>query len=131
MRVKLLGTRPAPVSIRNLFVRLVRGHGPAITVERREIPYWQERGWTRRGREYEGAYRTRFASFRGRIEEHRSGSIEFFLFNPSAEIKASSHWCCFASRGSGQYVVHMGRRPKDVSSGIITIERRITEAYQK
>ena len=131
MRVRILGTRPAPASIRDLFSRMVRGRAPATIVERREIPYWQERGWTRRGREYEGAYRTPFTSFRGRIEDRRTSSPEFFLFDPSPEIKASGHWCCFTSRGGGWYLVHMARRPKDVSSGIITIERLITEAYQK
>jgi len=32
-------------------------------------------------------------------------------------------------RGDGWYLVHMGRQPKDLSSGIITIERLISEAY--
>ena len=38
MRVKDLGTRPAPLSIREAFSRIVRGHAPAITVQRRELP---------------------------------------------------------------------------------------------
>ena len=46
MRVRDLGSRPAPNAIRELFSRMVRGHAPAIFVRRREIPYWQERGWT-------------------------------------------------------------------------------------
>ena len=130
MRVRELGTRPAPVSIREIFSQLVRGHGPAIAVLRREIPYWQERGWTRRGREYTGSYQTPYAAFQGRIEEGWSGHINFFLYRPSPQIQNCSHWCCFAPFGNEWYLVHMARRPKDVSSGIITIERLITEAYQ-
>lgn len=130
MRVKYLGTRPAPGSIRDLFSRMVRGHGPAIAVERREIPYWEEHGWTRHGRTYTGSYQTPYATFQGRIEEGWSGGLTFFLFNPSQEIKNASHWCCFAHRGKEWYLVHMARRPRDVSSGIITIERLITEAYE-
>jgi hypothetical protein len=130
MRVKVLGSRPAPYSIRHIISRVVRGHGPAISVKRREIPYWRERGWTRDGNNYTGSYQTPYAAFQGWIEE-RWSNINFFLYNPSPEIRRHSHWVCFAPRGNEWYLVHMARRPKDVSSGIITIERLITEAYQQ
>jgi hypothetical protein len=130
MRVKELGARPAPNSIRDIFSRVVRGHAPLISVLRREIPYWRERGWTRDGNNYTGSYQTPYAAFQGWIEERWCGS-NFFLYNPSPEIRRHSHWVCFAPRGSEWYLVHMARRPKDVSSGIITIERLITEAYQQ
>ncbi len=131
MRVKELGTRPAPNSIRNIFSRVAWGHAPLISVLRREIPYWRERGWIRDGNSYTGSYQTPYASFQGWIEEKRFGHIDFHLYNPSREIQRHSHWVCFASRGEDWYLVHMARRPKDVSSGIITIERLITEAYEK
>jgi len=35
VRLNYLGTRPAPATLRNLLSRIVRGHGPAIPVERR------------------------------------------------------------------------------------------------
>jgi hypothetical protein len=50
---------------------------------------------------------------------------------PSDEIRRHSHWVCFQHRGNDWYVVHMARMPKDVSSGILTIERLITEAYEQ
>lgn len=130
MRVKHVGTRPAPGSIRDMFSRMDQGRGLIIPVERREIPYWQERGWRRSGKIYTGSYQTPYAAFQGRIEEGWAGGLTFYLFNPSAQIKNCSHWCCFAHRGKDWYLVHMARRPKDVSSGIITIERLITEAYE-
>ena len=130
MRVRDLGSRPAPNAIRELFSRVVRGHGPTIFVRRREIPYWQERGWTRKGNHYTGTYQTPYAAFHGRIEEERFGRINFHLYKPSREIRSHSHWACFASIGNDWYLVHMARRPKDVSSGIMTIERLITEAYE-
>jgi hypothetical protein len=46
------------------------------------------------------------------------------------ELQRSSHWSCFTPRGRNAYQVHMSTRPKDVSSGILTIERLITEAFQ-
>jgi hypothetical protein len=106
-----------------------RDDHPAVPVERRQIPYWQERGWTRQGNVYTGSYQTRYAAFFGQITD-RWGGIEFRLYNPSREIRRHSHWVCFADRGDEWYLVHMGRRPKDVSSGIMTIERLITEAYE-
>ena len=130
MRLKDLGTRPVPASLRNLFNRALRGHGPAIPVERRQLPYWQERGWRRSGNTYTGAYQTRYGTFSGEIVEHRASDIEFYLHQPSDAIRSCSHWACFQDRGSGWYLVHMGKRPHDVSSGIMTIERLITQAYQ-
>lgn len=131
MRVKALGTRPAPASIRDLFSRLVRGQGPATVVQRRQIPYWQERGWTQTGNQYSGSYQTPYGAFFGQVTEHRGGHIDFWLYMPSDEIRRSSHWACFQHRGNDWYLIHMARMPRDVSSGIITIERLITEAYEQ
>ena len=125
-----MGTRPAPASIRDLFSRVVRGRGPTIPVQRRQIPYWQEHGWTRQRDMYSGSYQTPYSAFWGQIIEHRGGHIDFLLYNPSQEIRGHSHWTCFQHRGNDWYLVHMARQPKDVSSGIITIEHLITEAYE-
>ncbi len=130
MRVKDLGTRPAPNSIRDLMSRVVRGHAPTIAVRRREIPYWQERGWVCNGGQYSGSYQSPYAAFQGWIEEQRSGRTDFYLYHPSEEIRGHSHWTCFPHRGSDWYLIHMAKQPKDVSSGIMTIERLITEAYR-
>ena len=109
----------------------MRGQAPSITVERRQIPYWQERGWRRNGNIYEGAYQTPYAAFQGWIEQERSGRINFYLYGPSDEIRRHSHWTCFQHRGNDWYLIHMGNEPKDVSSGIITIEKLITGAYEQ
>jgi hypothetical protein len=128
--IKDLGTRPAPASFRDLFARVVRGQGPAIPVERRQIPYWQERSWRRNGNVYEGSYQTPYAAFQGWIEQEQSGHINFYLYSPSQQIRGHSHWTCFQHRGNDWYLIHMARQPKDVGSGILTIERLITEAYE-
>jgi hypothetical protein len=94
------------------------------------MPYWQERGWQQKGNTYTGTYQTRYASFWGEIVQHSGDDIDYYLYQPSAEIRACSHWACFQHRGKDWYLVHMGRRPKDVSSGILTVERLITEAYE-
>jgi len=110
---------------------MVRGHGPATVVQRREVPYWQQQGWNRQGDTYTGNYQTPYAAFAGQITEHRGGHIDFWLYMPSDQIRRHSHWTCFQHRGNDWYLVHMSRMPRDVSSGIITIERLITEAYEQ
>jgi len=130
MQIRVLSTRQASSAIRELFSRVVRNRAPIETVERRKLPYWQERGWQRNGRILTGSYQTRYGSFQGSIEERSAGHIDFFLYSPSREIREHSHWVCFQHRGNDWYFVHMGRAPKDVSSGILTIERLITEAYE-
>ena len=130
MQIRVLSTRQASSAIRELFSRVVRNHAPIETVERRKLPYWQERGWQRNGRILTGSYQTRYGSFQGSIEERSAGHIDFFLYSPPREIRQHSHWACFQHRGNDWYFVHMGRAPKDVSSGILTIERLITEGYE-
>ena len=130
MRVKETSSRPAPRSVRDFLSRAVRGIGAAVPVQRRELPYWQERGWQRNGNTYTGSYQTRYSAFYGEIQQHSGNDIDFYLYQPSDEIRRCGHWACFQHRGSDWYLVHMGRRPKDVSSGIIAIERLITEAYE-
>jgi hypothetical protein len=130
VRIKDLGTRTAPSSFREFLSRALAGRGPTVKIERQQLPYWQERGWTRKGDTYTGSYRTRHAAFSGHIVEHRINDIEFFLYQPSGEIRGCGHWACFQHQGNEWYLVHMGKRPKDVSSGILTIERLITEAYE-
>jgi len=130
VRVKDLGTRPAPAAIRQFFSRMVRGRGPAIPIKRRVIPYWQERGWTRQNNIYHGNYQTRYAAFVGQVVQRPGGRVDCYLYMPSREIQRCSHWPCFQHQGNDWYFVHMARRPKDVGSGILAIERLITEAYE-
>lgn len=79
MRVKVTATRPAPLSIRELLTRMVRGQGPLEVVQRRQIPYWQERGWVRDGNRYSGSYQTRYGAFRGSIEQHGNHHFDFLF----------------------------------------------------
>ncbi len=131
MRIKDLGTRAASASLRAIISQVTaRGHAPAITVERRIRPYWEERGWTRQGNTYSGNYQTRYGAFQGWIEQDRSGRIHFYLRAPSDAIRSHGHWTCFQHRNDDWFLIHMGREAKDVSSGIMIIEQLIREAYE-
>jgi len=130
VRVKDTGTRPAPASVRELVSRLVRGHGPAIKVERRVIPYWQERGWMHADTRYTDSYPTIPGSCLGYADEPHRGYFRFFVYQPPQAMQRHSHWTCFQNRGDGWYEVHMSRQPRDVSSGIMSIERILHEALE-
>jgi hypothetical protein len=130
VRVKITSSRPAPQAVRDFLSRAARGLGAVVPVQRREVPYWQERGWQRNGNTYTGSYQTRYSAFYGEIQQHSGNDIDFYLYQPSDEIRGCGHWACFQHRGNDWYLVHMGRRPRDVSSGILAIERLITEAYE-
>ena len=133
VRVKDLGTRPAPASIRELFSRVVRGHGPAI---RRPAPPDSLLAGTRLDSPGQHLHRqlpnAHTRHFRDRSRSTAADTSISGCTCPSNEIRRHSHWVCFQHRGNDWYVVHMAKRmPKDVSSGIMTIERLITEAYEQ
>jgi hypothetical protein len=130
MRVVVTGTRDLSDRLAQ-WSRTLRG--PASDperVQRRELPYWQERGWTRNGNSYTGQYQTAYGSYRGEVEDRGSNNFRFYLFDPPDALRASSHWACFQPRGFGRYLVHMARRPADISSGILTIERLLAECLE-
>ena len=131
MRVIETGTRMISTRVSE-WSRALRGSAPRQLerVQRRERPYWQERGWTRDGTRYTGSYQTPYGAYRGEIDECGLGNAQFYLFDPPPSLRWSSHWACFQARGANRYLVHMGRRPADISSGILTIERLLTETLQ-
>lgn len=103
---------------------------PTTRIQRRELPYWQERGWRRSGDTYSGAYQTPYGSFLGEIEDRGYDHYRFYITDPPEQLRRSGHWACFQPRGHRGFQVHMARRPRDVSSGIMTIERLITDAFR-
>lgn len=129
MRITIRGTRPVPPALRGRATSLRHAHQPPQRVPRREIPYWIERDWVRQGNVYHGAYQTAHGSTRGMIEDRGYGDLRFYMFDPPSAVRHSNHWACFTPRGKKGFHVHMGRRPADVSSGILTIERLLTESF--
>lgn len=103
---------------------------PAPVVKRQEIPYWQERGWKRSGWTYKGNYVTPYGAYTGWISQPGVTDIQFYIRHPPDWILGSSHAACFQPRGDEWFFVHMSRRPKDISSGIVTIERLLTDCFR-
>lgn len=132
MNVKDLGQRklPRPIGVESPTMR--PASSPEL-VRRREIPLWQERGWTRNENTFTGSYQTPYGAFQGQIELRSgwfSNRLRFYIHNPPKEVFRSSHGPCFQPRGNGCFEVHMSTMPRDESSGILTIERLIIEAIE-
>lgn len=130
MKVRILSSKDAPSLLSRIFEQVLRGPAPSVAIKRNEIPYWQERGWRQEGRTYRGTYKTAYGSFVGWIEQVRPGNFRLYIFDPPQGLRKHRHWTCFQSQGDKNYRIHMSRMPEDVSSGILAIERLLTEAFE-
>lgn len=130
MKVRILSTKRAPSLLRSLIGQVFNRPARPTTINRREIPYWQERGWKRNGNVYRGTYQTNYGSFIGRVEQVRPGNFRLYIFDPPPELRRHGHWTCFQPRPDGSYRIHMSRMPDDIGSGILTVERLLTEAFE-
>ena len=84
-------------------------------------PYWQERGWQRTGDVYEGYYQVNGQEYKGWAEK-TDGVFDFYVIDPPRHR-------CFFHRGNGRFWVHPhGRKPRTVTSGIMSIEFEIKKA---
>ena len=130
MKVRILSTKEAPSLLSRVLGQVLGRPARAVTIKRSEVPYWQERGWKQEGKTYRGTYKTAYGSFIGRIEQVRPGNFRLYIFDPPEQLRKHAHWTCFQSKGDKSYRVHMSRMPADVSSGILAIERLLTEAFE-
>jgi len=128
MKVRVIITRRASASLQQL--RQERGHAPAVFIRRQERPYWAT-CWHKQGNEYTGTYQTPYGAFMGFIRQRSSTELDFYLYKPPEALQEHSHWSCFQQHTEdGWYFVHMAERPRDVSAGILTIERLLSEALE-
>jgi hypothetical protein len=94
--------------------------------------YLQQQGWERTGSgpsaRWDGWYRTRFGSFRGKIE--CSTPPKFSVKQPPEGLARHRHRSCFSGgKSGGWWNVHFAILPKDLDSGVMTIERILHEAF--
>jgi hypothetical protein len=94
-------------------------------------PLWQIRGWQKRSeKEYFGAYRTVLGSVVGQAVI-TDGILMYFILNPPQQLLNGAHGACFHPRNNGWYWVHFSKVPKDLDSGIVSVECLIHEALKK
>jgi hypothetical protein len=94
-------------------------------------PLWQDRRWIKKGRRFEGAYRTEFGSIAGeiRIED---GTPSYYILNPPKNLLTGSHGACFRPRGSGKYWVHFAEHSSgNIDAGILAVEALLAQALRQ
>ena len=103
----------------------------AIIGADKEQPYWKESGWKELADAYTGQFITDYGRWRGLIHKTYFGNHAFYIFDPPEALRKSDHWTCFGNKGKGKYSIHFSRKPRDLSSGIITIEQLISESFKE
>ena len=106
---------------------------PRPIVKRQLSPLYQEKGWRREGRAYQGYYRVNGRRWRGEIRERHRGFYEPFIHLPSSldvrALKRHPHGPCFNRRGDdGRFNVHFREMPRDVDHIIVNVETILGEA---
>jgi hypothetical protein len=104
------------------------------TIKRSSKSYLNERGWRKTGsfpsQEYHGWYRCPYGSWKGRVLASTSNPC-FYLYKPPTALKLKHpHNACFSSQGDGWFSVHFRTVPRDIDSGVIAIERILTECMR-
>lgn len=102
---------------------------PAVVVKRDPRSYWEEHGWRHENGTYTGNFQTKFGNWRGQVSVSPGGRVEVFIHNPPEALKRHSHWQCFRPHNDGWFFVHPNSPVADVSAGIISVEKTISEAY--
>src|SRR3989337_156923 len=120
--------------VRKVMIKGIREFGLQMDVKGvgkdQELPYWKLNGWLKRGNKYEGYYRTPHGRWKGLITENFLNSYSFFIYEPPECLKSHNHWKCFTYKGDGKYDIHFSEKPEDIGSGIIIVERLISEAFE-
>jgi hypothetical protein len=108
-----------------------------ITIKRKPKTYIQEQGWELSGGlnpQWNGFFRTKFGSYKGRVVPKGEPNRRFFIHKPPAPLR-HHHWACFTEmkgmEQGGWYAVHLLPFPQDIDSGVLAIERVIDEAFKK
>jgi hypothetical protein len=104
-----------------------------IIIKRSPKTYLKQQGWRQTslslGSEWQGYYRSPYGSFKGRVGGSASYP-RFYLYKPPEKLRKHPHWACFSSQGNDWYSVHFKRVPKDLDSGVMAVERIISEAMR-
>jgi len=105
--------------------------GLPLVIPRREDPLWQEKGWRRNGRGYEGFFRAGRYRWRGMINEPYPGSFDAYIWNPPlAELgNRTSHRPCFSLAGAdGRFKIHFHTMPANIDHAVGSVEAVLAQA---
>ena len=130
-RARLIRTRYIRQSNARNRISTKRKYTPVRVIGKdKEYTYWQENGWRKIGNEYKGFFQTKYGKWRGVIIENYFKNHSFYIVTPPTILREGSHWSCFTHKGNGLYSIHFSHKPKDISSGILTVEQLIAESFE-
>lgn len=94
--------------------------------------YWQDSGWERKDNNLTGHYKAGGNLHRGVIELMDSSylPVKFYVYDPPRAILNGPHGACYHWQGllePRKYWIHFSEEPADIDSGIIQIERNLSE----
>ena len=134
------GPREAPPIVSAARAEVVIEPAKPQVVEAPPRSYWDERGWTRSGRngsrEYQGMYRIvdrqtgEGLAFAGRIEENRRIAVPYIL-NPPPQCKRHNKWICFKPKRKGVYRIEWRRPARHPDEAILYVEQVLDESVNK
>jgi len=101
-----------------------------MVVERSFISLLNKRNWKKKGRDYNGYYRTPYGAYKGYITRPYDGTAEFIIVNPPECLQLHSKRCCFLPKMKGLVYVHFSSPPKTLDAGIMAIEKILTESHE-
>ena len=135
-RVRIIRTRSFKAKVKRGRVtvkpRVTRnGKAAQIIGMDKDYPYWKENGWVKVKNGYQGYYKTDYGRWRGFVQENYKGNYSFFIIDPPEEVMKSTHGPCFFDLGDEIHTVHFNEAPKDMSSGIVVVEKTISQAFSK
>jgi hypothetical protein len=107
-----------PIQVENK--RLVKG---------KPQPLWKKLGWTEKGSQFRGFYRTRFGSYPG-IVRRKGRQFIFYITDPPPILKIHPKWPCFVycGKGTNMFWINQRKFARDVDGGIMEIQSIIEEA---
>lgn len=120
------------VSRAGVKVKIIRKETKTRLVIRGGKPlYWQKNGWLKRGSYYEGFYKTGFGKWRGSIRENYKNNYTFYILDPPDEVIDGKHGPCFFFLNDELYFIHFKHEPIDISSGIMAVEKVISDSFKE
>ena len=98
----------------------------------RTSSYWEDAGWKESDDSLIGHYRASMNRYKGLVELKNSDyePFVFYIYDPPDELIEGRHSACFHRREPdylNKYWIHFSVKPRDVDSGIIQVERQLTE----
>ena len=103
--------------------------GSRIKIERANLSYLEDRGWTKQGARYSGKFKTRHGEWWGEAELV-GRELNLFIYDVPKQVQDGPHGACFETHiGNNWWWVHFWKESSNPGDEIMAIERVLEEAF--